>query len=66
MDKMSCPRSSINYNHWTISVGVGMLYSNFGLIITENRAAITENRAVNKAQHLFTNLAGIIINHGVR
>ena len=37
IDKMPCPRSSFNYNYWTISVEVGMLYSNFGLIITENR-----------------------------
>ena len=40
-----------------------MLYSNFGLIITENRAIITENRAINKAKHLLIKLAGIIINH---
>ena len=40
-----------------------MLYSNFGLIITENRVITTENRAINKAKHLHSKLAGIIINH---
>ena len=40
-----------------------MLYSNFGLIITEKGAIITDNRAINKAKHLLSMLAGIIINH---
>ena len=46
-----------------INVAVEMLCSNFGSIITENRAVITKIRAINKAKHLLSQLAGIIINH---